>query len=153
MTPYPTTPALCSCSHGPFVLSVVIHDILSTIIWARDNPDRQAQQRRSALQPGRHGSAIVSVNKYFDDDIQRRFILNRDPNAIHTLVDKMKEDFRRNSSGSVAPTRVIFFNGASSFYQTLYSTPQNQYWRTGWRDGSAFNPLEAEVKGLTYCER
>ena len=93
-----------------------------------------------------------TVNKFYGDDFARRFRLNKDPDQVGALIADMKDEFAHNARNGLTPNRVVFFHGAEQFYRQLYSTPAGQYWRTGWRDGSSFNPLEVEVNGLTYCE-
>jgi hypothetical protein len=69
-----------------------------------------------------------SVNKFFREQMENRFMLNKDPDSVNVLVDNMKKDFHKNARDGMTPNRVIFFSGASQFYKTLYSTPQGQYW-------------------------
>ena len=127
----------------------MVHDVLTTLIVSEDNPERNTQQRSNTTN---FNSDAKSIDMYFRDDLERRFMLNKDPDSIGVLVENMKKDFAAKAKEGSAPNRLIMFNGAKQFYQQFYSTPQNEYWRTGWRDGSSFNPLEAEVGGITYCE-
>lgn len=122
-------------------------------MFSEDNAERLRNRVVAPSGGRRSGNTLKTVNEYFREIIDNRFMLNKDPNSIERLVLNMKRDFSNNSEGNgLEPNRVIFFSGASEFYRTLASTPSNEYYKTGWRDGSSFNALEAVVRGMTFCE-
>ena len=128
------------------------HDILATLIWAPDAPDRVSKQRQSAGPADRYSNQFQSINNYFRQDIESRFVLNKKPDNIGVLIRTMKNEWSSGGSTQGDPNRLIMFNGASDYYGDFYKTPSGQYWKTGWRDGSSFNPLQAEKDGMTICE-
>lgn len=110
------------------VVHRIIHDILSTLIWSEDGPERSRQQRRSVTSPNAPPNQTTSVNKLYKEDIDNRFILNKDPNQISVLVDQIKADYAANSNGMSQPNRLIMFNGAKQFYKRLGASSQNMFW-------------------------